>query len=93
MFSNFDRRRKINLKAKSMAETFAWSAWWCGDCHVDCLLRNPAPGSGGDSVGVQIGRDEDSAAQLPANAKLVARNFRYMRRKPTIMAYKPPKGK
>ena len=30
---------------------------------------------------------------LPANAKRVARNFRYMRRKPTIMAYQPPKGK
>jgi len=28
---------------------------------------------------------------LPPNAKMVARSFRYMRRKPTIIAYKPPK--
>lgn len=30
---------------------------------------------------------------LPPNAKMVARSFRYMRRKPTIIAYKPPKGR
>jgi len=48
-------------------------------------------GSSGDTS-VQIFRDDDNLDGLPTNAKLVARNFRYMRRKPTIMAYKPPKG-
>ena len=46
-----------------------------------------------DDIGpprVVAGREEDT---LPANAKIVARSFRYMRRKPTIIAYKPPKGK
>ena len=51
-----------------------------------------SPGAGPGPV-TQAGagqvREEES---LPANAKMVARNFRYMRRKPTIMAYKPPKG-
>ena len=28
-----------------------------------------------------------------SEAKIVARTFRYMRRKPTIIAYKPPEGK
>ena len=27
-----------------------------------------------------------------SEAKIVARTFRYMRRKPTIIAYKPPEG-
>ena len=59
----------------------------------------PGTGSGGDHVSVQMSgsRDPEGAetpgTNLPANAKLVARNFRYMRRKPTIMAYKPPEGK
>ena len=64
------------------------------------LLFSPSTGTGfsGDtsSVAVDItkeGREDDNSTGLPANAKLVARNFRYMRRKPTIMAYKPPKGK
>ena len=35
------------------------------------------------------GEDES----LPVNAKQVARSFRYMRRKPTIMAYRTPAGK
>jgi len=39
-------------------------------------------------VGGVAAREDDS---LPANAKMVARSFRYMRRKPTIIAYKPPK--
>ena len=29
---------------------------------------------------------------MPVNAKMVARSFRYMRRKPTIMAYRAPTG-
>ena len=52
-----------------------------------------------DTSCVQIHRDDiaetgagHAKPNLPTNAKLVARNFRYMRRKPTIMAYKPPKG-
>ena len=64
--------------------------------HLSNLFR-PLSGSQGHSPGpgpaTQAGsgqvREEES---LPANAKMVARNFRYMRRKPTIMAYKPPKG-
>ena len=65
---------------------------------IRMLLFRPSSGTGisGDTgvVAVDItkeGREDDGG--LPANAKLVARNFRYMRRKPTIMAYKPPKGK
>ena len=36
-------------------------------------------------------RDENHAMN-PAEVKMVARSFRYMRRKPTIIAYKPPEG-
>ena len=62
------------------------------------MMSRPGTGSSGDHVSVQMpgSRDPDTAetpgTNLPANAKLVARNFRYMRRKPTIMAYKPPEG-
>ena len=66
---------------------------------VILMMSRPGSGSSGDHVSVQMpgSRDPDTAetpgTNLPANAKLVARNFRYMRRKPTIMAYKPPEGK
>ena len=59
-------------------------------------MSRPGTGSSGDHVSVQMSGDvaeSGPGANLPANAKLVARNFRYMRRKPTIMAYKPPEGK
>merc|ERR550532_1985653 len=36
-----------------------------------------------------IGRGVEEGS-LPVNAKMVARSFRYMRRKPTIMAYRAP---
>lgn len=36
-----------------------------------------------------IGRGAEEGS-LPVNAKMVARSFRYMRRKPTIMAYRAP---
>ena len=52
--------------------------------RADAVIVSVEPSQGGGQV-----REEES---LPANAKMVARNFRYMRRKPTIMAYKPPKG-
>ena len=66
--------------------------------HILILpLSRPGTGSSGDHVSVQMSGDVAESgpgpANLPANAKLVARNFRYMRRKPTIMAYKPPEGK
>ena len=35
--------------------------------------------------------DEEEA--LSKEAKTIARSFRYMRRKPTIISYKPPEGK
>jgi hypothetical protein len=34
--------------------------------------------------------DEEEA--LSKEAKTIARTFRYMRRKPTIISYKPPEG-
>ena len=48
--------------------------------------------SGGGQETSQPAGQQREEESLPANAKMVARNFRYMRRKPTIMAYKPPKG-
>jgi len=61
-------------------------------------LGNPMPGQALPSAssvnlwnqGNQgIGRGTEEGA-LPVNAKMVARSFRYMRRKPTIMAYRTP---
>ena len=37
--------------------------------------------------------EEGRDTALPVNAKVVARSFRYMRRKPTIMAYRTPQGR
>ncbi len=34
----------------------------------------------------------DGTAVSPADTKIVARSFRYMRRVPTIISYKPPEG-
>ena len=42
-------------------------------------------GEGGESA-------SGSGSTVP-EAKIVARTFRYMRRKPTIISYKPPEGK
>ena len=39
-----------------------------------------------------LARKPGEEAALPAHARHVARSFRYMRRKPTIMAYKAPSG-
>ena len=36
------------------------------------------------------GDREDDGVTM--DAKMVARSFRYMRRKPTILTYQPPKG-
>ena len=69
-------------------------------CDDDILMMfRPGTGSSGDHVSVQMpgSRDPDTAetpgTNLPADAKLVARNFSHMRRKITIIAYKPPEGK
>ena len=50
-------------------------------------------GSGDGSVAVNIDTDNIHPGLPRSNAKMVARNFRYMRRKPTIMAFPAPKGK
>lgn len=45
----------------------------------------------GSSVGVTPGAAA-SAGGVGQEAKIIARSFRYMRRKPTIISYKPPEG-
>ena len=49
---------------------------------------------------LQAGGSAEDVAQAAASGlvagvdtKMIARSFRYMRRKPTIISYKPPEGK
>lgn len=54
-------------------------------------LEEEEEGGNGEEGGGAGGTSGAGGNPVP-EAKIVARTFRYMRRKPTIISYKPPEG-